>query len=131
MASDYSTYLGNKVIRWLAGQTMPSAPASIWCALFNGDPKAGGTDVTATIRAAGRVQIAVTAPASGTTNTMSNDSDVDFGDADGAATVTHMAVYDASSSGNFLGSKSVGSNSITAGELVKFLTGDITFTVGS
>ena len=131
MASDYSTYLGNKVVRWLAGQSFPSAPASIWCALFNGDPKSGGSDVTTTIRAGGRVQIAVTAPASGTTNTMDNDSDVDFGDADGAATVTHMAVYDASSSGNLLGSKSVGSNSISAGELVKFLAGDITFSMGS
>lgn len=131
MASDYSLYMGNKVIRWLAGQTMPAAPASIWCALFNGDPKGAGVDVTDDVRAAGRVQIAVTAPASGSINTMDNDSDVDFGDADNSVTVTHMAVYDAASSGNLLGTKAVGSNSISAGELVKFLAGDITFTVGS
>jgi hypothetical protein len=37
---------------------MPSAPATCYVALFNGSPKTTGTEVTTTIRAAGRVAIA-------------------------------------------------------------------------
>ena len=58
MASDMSVYLGNKVCRWLAGNAMPAAPAACYVALFNGNPKASGVEVTDTINAGGRVAIA-------------------------------------------------------------------------
>jgi hypothetical protein len=131
MASDLSTYLGNKIVRWLAAQAMPSAPAALYLALYNGDPKAGGTDVTTTIATGGRIAAAFTAPASGTTNTMASTADADFGAAAGGATVTHVAVFDAASGGNMLASKSVGSNVVSAGQDVKFSAGNLVFTIGS
>lgn len=132
MASDLSTYLGNKIVRWLGGNDMPTAPSALYAALFNGDPKAGGTEVTNDIAgSAGRPTIALTAPSSGTDNEMSNDSDVDFGNSEGAVTVTHVAIYDAATSGNLLATKSLGSNSVEAGQEVKFAAGDLTFTIGS
>lgn len=131
MASDLSTYLGNKIVRWLGGNAMPTAPASLYLALYNGDPKSGGSEVTTTIRTAGRIAASLSVPASGTTNTMTTSADADFGAAAGGATVTHVAVCDASSAGNILASHSVGSNTISAGQDVKFSAGNLTFTIGS
>ncbi len=132
MASDLSKYLGNQLCRWLAGSAMPAAPGGLYLALFNGDPKAGGTDVTTTVRAAGRVAAAFTAPTNdGVTNTMASTADADFGAAAGGATVTHVAVYDSASGGNQIASKSVGSNTISAGQDVKFSAGNLVFTLGS
>lgn len=132
MASDLSKYLGNQLCRWLAGQAMPTAPAALELSLWNGDPKAGGTEVTHTIRTAGRIAASFTAPANdGTTNTMSSTADADFGAAAGGATVTHVGVHDAQSAGDILASKSVGSNTIVTGQDVKFPAGNLTFTIGS
>lgn len=130
--SDLSTYLGNKIARWLGGQAMPSAPASIYVALFNGDPKTSGVEVTTTIRPAGRLAASWNVPASGTDNIMDNSADVDFGAAQGAATVSYAAIYDAASAGNLLATKQLsgGPFNVTLGTVVKFLTGDLIFTIG-
>lgn len=133
MASDLSTYLGNKIVRWLGGSAMPTAPTDIYIALFNGDPKAtGGVEVTDTIRVAGRVAGSFTVPTSGEINLLETDTDTDFGDAAGAADVSHVAVFDAATSGNLLASKALAAPvSISAGQPVKFLAGDLDFTIGS
>lgn len=133
MASDLSTYLGNKVVRWMAGQAFPSAPATVYVALFDGDPKGAGSEVTTTVRAAGRVAVDFEAPpAAGTDNSITTDGVSDFGDSDGAADISHLAIFDASSSGNLLVSKALASPvSVEAGEGVKVNAGDMTLTVGS
>lgn len=134
MASDISKYLGNKLCQWFAGTNMPSAPADVYVALYDGDPKGAGTEVTTTIRPAGRVVCVFDSIADdGADILITNDATVDFGNADAAADVTHIALCDASSSGNVLCSKAVvgGPLSITTGSLVQFLAGDLTFTVGS
>jgi len=132
MASDLSTWLGNKIVRWLANNAMPTAPTSLVLGLFNGDPKSGGSEVTNTIRAAGRVTLALAAaPAAGTGNTLALASDADFGNSAGNATVTHAAVYD--NSGNFLCSKAIPGQpySVTIGSQVKFLAANLSFVIGS
>ena len=132
MASDLSKYLGNLMCRWLAGEAMPTPPADLELSLWNGDPKGAGTEVTTTIRPAGRIAGAFTPPANdGVTNTMALDSDANFGVADAGVTVTHMAVHDAASAGDILASKSVGTNVIAASDVVKFLAADLVFTIGS
>jgi hypothetical protein len=134
MASDLSKYLGNKLCQWLTGVDMPTAPANLYAALYNGDPKASGTEVTTTIRAAGRVAIDWdTIADDGTDNVITNATATDFGNADADATVSYVALYDAASSGNLVASKTVvgGPLSVVAGAAVKFLAGDLTFTVGS
>jgi hypothetical protein len=136
MSSDLSAYLGNKIVRWLGGNAMPSAPGTIYLALFNGDPRSGGSEVTTTVDATGRKAIALTVPASGSTpgtsNVLTSSADTDFGLSDASASITHVAVFDASSSGNRLASKALAVPiAATLGTPVKFLAGDITFTVGA
>lgn len=134
MASDLSKYFGNKLCRYLAGSAMPTAPTTIYTALFNGDPKASGTEVTTTVLAAGRLAMPVTAPASNATdNVLTSTADVDYGDSDGATSISHVAIFDAASGGNLLASKAVpgGTLTVASGTGVKFLAGDLTFTLGS
>lgn len=131
MSSDLSTYLGNKIVRWLCGQAMPSAPSSIYTALFHGNPKSGGTEVTTDVNSSGRIAMPVTAPASGTTNTVSSDSDVDYGNSENDVTIDWVAIFDAGSSGNLLSAKAIATQTVATGEPVKFLAGNLTFTIGS
>jgi hypothetical protein len=133
MSSDLSAYLGNKIVRWFAGNAMPGAPATLYVALFNGNPKTSGTEVTATIDATGRKAVTWSVPASGALHLLESSADVDFGLADADATVSHVAIYDASSSGNLLASKPApgGPFSVLTGAAVKLLAGDLSFDIGS
>lgn len=132
--TDLSLYFANKLLRWMAGNAMPSAPASVFMALYDGDPKSGGSEVTTTIRAAGRLALSFAALASGTGNVLTTNADVDFGPSDGSVpNLDHVAIFDASSSGNLLWARALpgAPYNVTPGTDVKFLTGDITFTAGS
>lgn len=129
--SDLSAYLGNKVVRWLAGNAFPAAPATVYVALFNGDPAGAGTEVTTSVNAGGRQAAAWAAPAAGTTNNMSNNADTNFGASAGSATIDHVALYDAASGGNLLFSHAIASVSVTAGTTVKVSSGAMTVTVGA
>lgn len=124
--SGFSTYLSDAILNWVKSTAFPSDPAAIYCALFDGDPLddvSGGTEVTTTVRAAGRVAITFGAV---TGKTIANSADVDFGPSDGACDVDHVAIFDASSAGNMLFSfPIVTPKSIAVSTPVKFPTGDL------
>lgn len=125
MASELSNYSANAFLNWLRGSAFPSAPTDVYMALFNGNPTSGGTEVTTTIRAAGRVAIDYDVVAS---RAIENASDIDFGEAAGGATVTFLGVYDAASGGNLLGYTPLDNNrTIVAGDPVLFLAGAHSF----
>lgn len=126
-----SDYLENKLLNWAyKGTTMGTAPAAIYVALFNGDPTdaaSGGTEVTTTVRVAGRVAGIFSAVSGGQT---SNSAEVDFGNAAGPATMTHFATFDAASAGNMLhaGALTGGTQGVLAGTPVKFGVGLLVIT---
>jgi hypothetical protein len=124
--SDFTSYLQNAILNHVFRHSALSVPAAVFAGLFNGDPRSGGTEVTTTIRPAGRVAITFASPAAGV---MSNSSDVDYGNSAGNASVTHVGIYDAASSGNLLAAKSVGSQTIATGAAVKFVAGALTVTL--
>lgn len=130
-----SNYLEDKVLNWaLKAIAMGTAPTTVYVGLHVGDPTdagTGGTEVTATIRAAGRVAATFGSitTASGA-NTISNTAEVDFGDADGSVTgVSHFSLWDnpTPGSGNMLYSNALtgGAQDISAGTQVSFAIGDL------
>lgn len=127
-----SPYFGNKIVRWMLNAAdLPTRPTSLYLALYNGDPFSGGTEVTTTIRAAGRVIIDWEAtPASGTDNEVLTDADVDFGVAVGAATVDHVAIYDAQSGGNILIGAAVTSQAVVLGANVSVPSASLDMRIG-
>jgi hypothetical protein len=117
----YSSYLDTAILTWIKGTNMPAAPAAVYVALYNGDPYAAGTEVTTTIRGAGRVAATFGAISS---LTISNSGLVDFGNAAGSATVSHFALFDAASSGNMIGGAAItgGAQSIAPSFAIGALT---------
>jgi hypothetical protein len=123
----YSSYLDTAILTWIKGTNMPAAPAAVYVALYNGDPYGAGTEVTTTIRVAGRVAAAFGAISS---LVISNSGLVDFGNAAGSATVSHFAIFDAASSGNMIGGAAItgGAQSIATTNPTSFAIGALTIT---
>jgi hypothetical protein len=113
---------------------MPSRPTALYIGVFNGNPKTSGTEVGSTINSGSpRQAVTFTALASGVGHLLTSNIAVDFGNAEGAASFSHIGLLDASSGGNLLASKAAsgGPISVLVGSSVKFQSGGITFNVGS
>ena len=125
-----SDYLEAAILNHVFRNTALTSPAAVYLALFNGDPTdagTGGTEVTTTIRAAGRLAITFGAPSGGV---IANTAEVDFGTADAGATVSHIGIYDAASAGNLLTHAAItgGSQTVNTGNPVSVAIGDLTVT---
>lgn len=125
-ASKISDYVALQFCEWYAGITMPAAPTTVYVSLHTGDcgvNGTAGTDVTTTVRVAGRVAIDWGTPAA---RHVLNDVDVDFGLAAGACVIDSAALWDASSGGNCLGRGLLpSSQAITVGLPVKVPVGAV------
>jgi hypothetical protein len=125
----FSDYLENLVLN-LFRATNVTAPATIYVGLFSAAPTdaGGGTEVTTTIRVAGRVAATFAAPSGGA---IANSATVDFGTAAGGASLTHFGLFDAASAGNLLAWDTLGASAQTAstGNQVIFAAGALTVTV--
>jgi hypothetical protein len=128
----FSDYLEKKLLDHTFGGVAYTPPAAIYVALYSAAPSdtGGGTEVTTTIRTAGR-PAATFGPAANvsTAMTTSNTAIVDFGASAGTATVTHFGLFDAASGGNFLGWNAVTTSlAITPNINVSFPIGSLVVT---
>lgn len=124
----FSDFLETAVLNLFRGTDI-TAPAAVYVGLFSAAPNdaGGGTEVTTTLRAAGRVAATFAAPSGGS---IASDAVVDFGAAEGSASVTHYGLFDAASGGNLLAYAAVTTPlAITPGILVEFPIGAITVTL--
>ena len=127
MANSFSDYLENKVLDHVFGGSAYSAPATIYVGLFTADPGESGSSNEVSGNGYLRQSMAFTVSGSAATNT----SAVEFPTATGSwGTITHTALYDASTSGNMLAvgqlsaSKSIGTN-----DVFRFNAGDFDITL--
>ena len=125
--SALSDYAENKVLDVLGANATFTAPSAVYLGLspgaFNDD--ASGTELTGNNYS--RVAVSFGNAASGT---MSNDAAIEFAAATGNwGSVSHWALFDASSSGNMLVSGSFTSaKTITSGDVLKIAVGDLDIT---
>jgi hypothetical protein len=127
LTGDFETYMSNWILNWFKGTTAPSAPAGLYVSLWDGDPNGAGSDVTTTIRAAGRVAVTLGTVSDGV---VSNSVEIDFGNADAGATVSYFQIHDAASGGNALATAAVtATKTITAGDPVKWSVGALSITI--
>lgn len=134
-------YLENKIIDWLfRGQTF-TPPAGLHMGLLTAAPSdsAAGTEVSGNNYArvnlapsltnwAGTQAAASTTASTGTSGTTSNNSAINFPTPSGTwGTVTHFAIYDASTAGNmlFYGALTT-SKTINSGDTVSFAAAALT-----
>lgn len=119
----FSNYLETKVLDHVFGATAYTAPATLYVGLYTAAPSdtGGGTEVSGT----GYARQTATFTTSG--DTTSNDSAIEFPTAGSNwGTVTHVGVFDASTSGNMLvyGSLST-SKLVESGDVFRIPAGDL------
>jgi hypothetical protein len=115
----------NNVLGWLVGRANPPSIGPRYLAMYNGDPQAGGTEVYQRVEVTSKMGT----PAAGS---VSNTADIMWPrTTSSVGTVTHLAMFDASSGGTMLASGPltasvvIGSNvtpTIPAGQLVISMT---------
>lgn len=120
--SDMAAYVGDKLLNWLKGTTMGTAPTGIYASLYNGDPDVAGVELTGTINLTRQL----VAWGSVATRAMSNSAEVNFGTANSSGSGTYVVLWDASTAGNQISKKLISTASITSGEKVAIAIGALT-----
>lgn len=121
----WSDTLENQILDHFTGNGTWTPPATIYVALFIGDPDGAGSEVVAGDYA--RVAGSFGAASGGS---CSNDGLIDFGEAASDwGEVTHFALYDAATLGNMQASGTLDATAnITSGEDVSFPVGSLILT---
>jgi hypothetical protein len=123
----FSNYLETELLDHVFAGNAYTSPAAVYVGLFtsNPDEDGSGTEVSggAYERQAGSFSV------SG--NTATTTADIEFPTATGTwGTVTHIGIYDASTSGNLLAYAALtSSKSISSGDVFRIPTGDIDITL--
>lgn len=129
MANNLSNYLENALVNHILRNTAYTSPGtSLYMALFTSDPGEDGSGTEVSGSGYARIQASSwSAPSNGST---ANSADIDFGFASGGSwgTITHAAIFDASSGGNLLIYGPLGSSKTVAdGDGCLFRTGSVSF----
>lgn len=131
MAALSDTY-EDALLNWIRGTTFPSAPATVYVALFDGSPTdtgSGGTEITNTIKGTtNRDAMAFNAPSGGE---IENTAEVVItASASGGATASHWALYTAITGGTMIVHGALTApKTILAGDEIKFPAASVTITV--
>ena len=138
MPSDLTPAFGNLILRWLnEDAAMPASPANLYLAIFNGNPKGSGTEIGASIKAAGPRQLITFSPlAAGASHLLTSNIACDWGlSENGPLTATHLALCDNATpgSGTIYASRQINGAPLTnaANAAVKFSAGGVTFNIGA
>lgn len=129
--SSFSNYTENLLLNWLLTTNSATRPTAWYVGLFTAAPSdaGGGTEVSGNAYA--RVATG-TISVSGTDTTATNSAAIEFAAASGGnwGTVTHAAIFDASTSGNMLAWAALTtSRTINDGDVFRIPAGSLTVTL--
>jgi hypothetical protein len=123
----FTNDLETRVLQWALTNGSPTRPTAWWVGLFTAAPgeAGGGTEVSGNAY----TREAVTFTVSG--NLATNDAAIEWPTATGSwGTITHIAVFDAETSGNMLVYASLAaSKSISTGDVLRIPSGDLDVTL--
>lgn len=129
MATGLASAIANSILNALCRNSAWTQPAAFYVKLHTADPGASGATAAATETT--RKSITFSAASGGA---ITNSAGVSWTSYPAAETVTHVSFWDASTAGNFLGSKALTASKTAAiGDTLTLAAGDldITFTVAS
>jgi len=126
--SELSNHLENALINATLRNTAYTSPATVYAALFTTDPTDAGSGTEVSGGAYARTAITFGSPSNGVTT---NSADVTFPTCTAAwGTVTHMGIYDASTSGNLLYHTPLdASKTVDSGDIFKISSGNLSVTL--
>jgi len=127
----FTDYLEDKVLDHVFGGNAYSAPGTLYVALFTGAPSdtGGGTECSGGSYA--RKSMAAMTVSGTSPTTATNGAAVEFVTATGSwGSVSHVAIMDASTSGNMLAWAALtASKSVASGDIFRFSAGDLDITL--
>jgi hypothetical protein len=123
----FTNTLETRVLQWALTNGSPTRPTAWWVGLFTAAPgeAGGGTEVSGNAY----TREAVTFTVSG--NLATNNAAIEWPTATGTwGTITHIAVFDAETSGNMLVYASLtSSKTIASGDVLRIPSGDLDVTL--
>lgn len=123
----FSNYLETELLDHVFTNSAYTAPSTLYLALFTGAPgeAGGGTEVSGSAYARQTAAFTVSG------NTATNSASIEFPTATGSyGTVSHVGVFDASSSGNLLCYAALSaSKAIESGDVFRVPAGDLDITL--
>ena len=123
----FTNDLETRVLQWALTNGSPARPTAWYIGLFTAAPgeAGGGTEVSGNAY----IRKAVTFTVSG--NTASNNAAIEWPTATGSwGTVTHVAVFDAETTGNMLAYATLtASKTISTGDVLRIPSGDLDVTL--
>jgi len=130
--SSFTDYTENLVLTWLFTGSSATRPTAWYVGLFTAAPSdtGGGTEVSGNAYArvaTGTMSVSGTSPTNCT-----NAAAIEFAAASGGnwGTITHVAIFDASTSGNMLGWAALTtSRTINDGDILRIPAGDLDITL--
>lgn len=125
-----SNYAEDQVMKWLLSTTSITRPTTWYVALYTATPSdtGGGTELSGS----GYARQSITFTISGTNPTQAaNSAQIDFPTASGSwGTVTHAAIFDASTSGNMLWWGALtASKAVASGDVFRIASGALVLTI--
>lgn len=123
----FSNEFETRVLQWTFTTGSPTRPTAWYVALFTDDPTDAGTGTE--VSGGSYARTAVTFTVSG--DTASNSGAVEFPEATGSwGTITHIGIYDASTSGNLIAHAALtASKAIASGDILRFPIGELDVTL--
>ena len=128
--AEMSDYLENALLNATLNGTTYTAVATPYISLHTADPTDDGTGTEVSGGSYARTSASF-ATASGTSGSIATDADTTFPTATASwGTVTHIGIWDASTSGNLLYHSALDSSkTIDSGDIFKIASGDLTVTL--
>jgi hypothetical protein len=125
MAAGLASGVADDILDALLNSVAWTEPAEVWVKLHTGDPGAAGTSNAAT--ETDRQQASFGTPSGGAATT---DAVLTWTNVAATETYTHISLWDASTSGNFLGSDALNaSKDVDAGDTFEIAAGDLDVTL--
>jgi hypothetical protein len=123
----FSNTFETRVLQWTFTTGSPTRPTAWYVALFTDDPT--DADTGTEVSGGSYARTVVTFTVSG--DTASNSGAVEFPEATGSwGTITHIGIYDASTSGNLIARAALSaSKAIASGDILRFPIGDLDVTL--
>ncbi len=131
--SEASDYVENQILNCYLNQTNITAPTNIYVGLHTADPTDAGSGAEVSGNNYSRIEITDKfGTASGTGGSVSSNADITGFTATGGdwGTITHIGIYDASTSGNLLFHTALDSSAtVNNGDSFQISSGNLTVTV--
>ena len=126
--AEMSNYLENALINATLRNTSYTSPATVYVGLHTADPTDAGSGTEVSGGSYARTSVTFGAPSNGTST---NSAAVEFPQATGNwGTVSHIGIWDASSTGNLLYHTALDSSkTIETGDIFKIASGSLSVTL--